>query len=348
MNITKSNYKLQNWKKIGRIFKLFNLPLAICVILTCIWGCSKDSSHPSISKFEEWMSNNGKLKVLSTTAIIDDLVGEIGGDLIDHLPLTYGEMDPHSYELVKGDDEKLSYAGLVFYNGLGLEHGASLRYRLESHSRGIALGNQIQKLDPESILTIGGQTDPHIWMDVSLWAKTIDPIVAALCQQDPNNQEFYKKNGEALKVKMEQVDLEIFETLQSIPSEKRFLVSSHDAFNYFARRYLADSKEENWQERFAAPEGLAPDGQLSGADIQKIINFLSEHQAHIVFPESNISKDSLKKICQACQDTGLTVRISKETLYGDAMGSKDSDANTYLSLMLHNAHAMTKEWSYGE
>src|SRR5579871_5638784 len=95
---------------------------SLCLLF--LWGCS-NSTAPSA--MDPWVEQNGKLKVLSTTAMIDDVVRQIGRERIDHLPLIMGEIDPHSYELVKGDDEKLSMATLIFFNGLGLEHGASLR-----------------------------------------------------------------------------------------------------------------------------------------------------------------------------------------------------------------------------
>ncbi|HSW87301.1 MAG TPA: zinc ABC transporter substrate-binding protein [Rhabdochlamydiaceae bacterium] len=325
------------------------MKLMYMLLLCCIgmFGCSKSSSKPQASEFESWMQANGKIKILCTTAMIDDLVGQIGKSRIDHLTLIVGEIDPHSYELVKGDDEKLSYAHLVFCNGLGLEHGASLRSWLEAQPNVVALGNEIQKICPEEILMVGGQRDPHIWMDMSLWAKAIDPIVEALSKSDPEYSEFYKKNGDDLRRQIVHIDQEILDRLQGISPDKRFLVTSHDAFNYFARRYLATPAERGsceWKKRFAAPEGLAPDGQLSAADIQKIIQFLCSENIGVVFPESNVSRDSLKKIVNACHEKGLAVKISQEALYGDAMGSKESDAGTYFQVMVHNAEALAKEW----
>ena len=73
-------------------------------------------------------------------------------------------------------------------------------------------------------------------------------------------------------------------------------MTSHDAFNYFARAYLADPEEVEWQKRFEAPEGLAPDGQLSVADIQRIIDHICMYRIAVLFPESNVSRDSLRKI----------------------------------------------------
>ncbi len=297
---------------------------------------------------EIWAQQNGKIKILSTTAMIDDIVGQIGGDRIDHIALITGEIDPHSYELVKGDDEKLLLAQLVFYNGLGLEHGASLRYQLEHHSNAVGVGNEVLKKHPQFILYADKEIDPHIWMDVSLWSYIVDPIIESLSKLDPEGKEIYVKNGASVREKMLQTHKDIDNDLQAIPQQRRYLVTSHDAFNYFTRAYLASPNEKTqveWQKRFDAPEGLAPEGQLSAADIQKIIDHLIEYQIHVVFPESNVSRDSLKKVVHACAQKGLSVKISSEALYGDAMGSKGSDADTYLKMMRHNADVLIQAWN---
>src|SRR5690348_117809 len=134
------------------------------LLTVCLCGCSSSSSSD-----QTWFDDNHKVKVLSTLAMIDDVVGQIGGERIDHEPLIKGEIDPHSYELVKGDDEKISSADILFYNGLNLEHGASLSYKLQKHPSAVAVGDHVKVHHPELILTVAGQMDPHIWMDISTW-----------------------------------------------------------------------------------------------------------------------------------------------------------------------------------
>lgn len=320
--------------------KVFSLLFAILVFVGC-------SSPRGLSSIELWAKQNGKVKVLSTTAMIDDIVGEIGGDRIDHIPLIMGEIDPHSYELVKGDDEKLSLAQIIFYNGLGLEHGASLRYQLEHHSNAIGVGDAVLKKDPSMILRVNQEIDPHLWMDVSLWSKIIDPIFEALSQIDPAGKEEYQMRADTLREKMLQEHRQIYRDLQAVPQEKRYLVTSHDAFNYFTRAYLAAPDEKTmaeWKKRFDAPEGLSPEGQLSASDIQAVIDHLIKYNIQIVFPESNVSRDSLKKVVHACARSGLIVTISQDALYGDAMGPAGSDADTYLKMIRHDADVLIEAW----
>ena len=307
------------------------LVLTIMFLASCT---SKDGKS-----LNQWMKDSKKIKALSTIAMIDDLVRQVGGEHVDCLPLISGEVDPHSYELVKGDGEKFERADVVFANGLGLEHGASLHQQLKSHANLITLGDHLYRQCRQELLVIDGQVDPHVWMDVALWMRGVEPIVSALSNLDPDHAEIFKANGDALKEKLLSIHGELYTKLQAIPSDKRYLVTSHDAFNYFARRYLASPDEiltHSWKKRVAAPEGLSPDGQLSPLDIQEISAHLERYRISSVFPESNVSRLALNKVMEVCQKRGLNVSIIDEPLYGDAM--KDSYAN----MMLHNADLIAK------
>ncbi|NGX26222.1 MAG: Periplasmic zinc-binding protein TroA [Chlamydiae bacterium] len=298
-------------------------------LFLCLFGCGQKQETSS------WFADNGKIKVLSTTAMINDVVQRIGQDRVDSLSLIVGEIDPHSYEIVKGDDEKIVYAQIVIGNGLNLEHGASLRKLLKQHPHVVYLGDEIQKRVPERILKVGGEIDPHVWMDISLWVEGIDAIVFALAKTDPENAIFYRQNGDHLRREMLTVHLQLQEEMREIPDEKRFLVTSHDAFHYFVRAYLAQGEE--WEKRCMAPEGLAPEGQLSSQDIKRVVGHLSRYKIGVVFPESNVNRDALKKVISCCTHD---VRCSDQPLYGDAMGTEH-----YLEMIQHNAQVLREEWN---
>jgi manganese/zinc/iron transport system substrate-binding protein len=309
----------------------------LCILCIFFMGCGKSPSKGVAAPFQP-----ATLRVLSTTAMIGDIVGRIVGNRVQHDFLIRGETDPHSYELIKGDDEKISMAQLIFYNGLGLEHGASLRYHLENHPRAIAIGDVVREQASERLLKIDGQIDPHIWMDISLWSLIVDPIVNVLVHLDHEGESFYRANAERLKREMKEVHEAIITKMQNIPIHLRFLVTSHDAFQYFTRAYLASTEEQTdvlWKDRCAAPEGIAPDGQLSATDIQRIAQHVIEHQIAVIFPESNVSRDALKKIANVCQKKGWKLRFSQESLFGDAMGT-----DSYLTMIVHNAEVLMRAW----
>ncbi len=306
--------------------------LLLCTFLV---GCRGGET----SQFDH---GSNKLKVLSTIAMIDDLVGQIGGEEVDHIVLIQGVLDPHSYELVKGDDEKFIEADVIFYNGLGLEHGASLRKTLESDANSVPIAELIVEQEPSAAIDIEGQSDPHMWMDVGLWAHGCDVIAERLARTDPAHAALYKRRGETAKEELLGLHHEIKGKLQAIPSACRYLVTSHDAFNYFARAYLASEGEDNWKERCVAPEGLTPEGRLSVADIRSVVNHLKERGVGVLFPESNLSRAAIKKILRIGREEGIEVRMASEDLYGDAMGEVGSDGATYESMMRHNARVITE------
>lgn len=299
-------------------------------------GCSNENVHKQT--LTDWMEPNGRLKVLSTTAMIGDLVSQIGGDHIAPLCLIVGDLDPHSYELVKGDDEKIQAADLIFYNGLGLEHGASVRYHLAMQPQAISLGEAVYERFPSRFIFVEGQLDPHFWMDVDLFSETVDPIVEALSQKAPSHRNYFELRGQKLKTELKAKDRELRQKMETVPPEKRFLVTSHDAFHYFTKRYLALKNEASWQERVQAPEGLAPDGQMSVLDIQKVSDYLCQRQVRVVFPESNVSPDSLKKIATVCQKRGLEIRVAQTLLYGDTMAG----AGSYIEMIQHNVNTLSR------
>lgn len=307
------------------------------LVLVTICACSRHETEGT-----KWRQENGKLKVLSTIAMIHDLVQQIGGEDIDAITLIRGELDPHSYELVKGDDEKFARADLVFYNGLGLEHGLSLRQNLANHPKAIAVADPILKEIPELILYNEGVCDPHVWMDIALWMRTVDPIVQALAEKDPKHATAYRERGDKLWHKMAAEDQKMFETLQAIEPNRRYLVTSHDAFHYFTRHYLAKPGEGEWALRCKAPEGLAPEAQMSIHDVFSIISHIEVFHIPVLFPESNVSKDSLRKIVDAGKEKGLEIRMCHEELYGDSMGK----ANSYIDMIAHNVEVIARELTH--
>ena len=313
-------------------FFLFLLTVVVC-------SCSKRETVTT-----RWSQENGKVKVLTTIAMIEDLVKQIGGEDVDVITLIRGELDPHSYELVKGDDEKFERADLIFYNGLGLEHGLSLRQNLINNHKAVAVTHKILKEKPSLFLKIDGQYDPHIWMDIGLWVETIDSIVDALSEKDPEHGPNYRARAELVRQEMLDADTAVYELLQAIDPQKRYLVTSHDAFHYFARHYLAEKGEADWQIRCRAPEGLAPEAHMSVSDVVELVKHIRALQISVLFPESNVSKDSLRKIVHALREMGSKIRLCQETLYGDSMGG----ASSYLEMIIHNAHVIARELSNEE
>lgn len=299
---------------------------------------------------KNWMKEDGHIKVLATTGMIADLVKAIGDEDVDVIVLIKGDLDPHSYQLVKGDDEKLVRADIIFANGLGLEHGPSLQRHLEQNPNAKFLGSLLLKNHPDLVLKVKGQTDPHIWMDLSLFAKTLPVIVEGLSEKRPEMAAVFAERANKLTADLMAAHEKAKVEMHTVPEDKRYLITSHDAFNYFARAYLSEPGEiENgtWNKRFAAPEGLSPDSQLSQKDIVDILAHMKKYKIQVIFPESNVSADSLKKIKNAANEKGMKVSLGNPFLYGDAMGPPGSDGDSLTKMVVHNAKTIAEDLKEG-
>lgn len=319
------------------IFRFFPLFLFFC-------GCSVQEQNAT----NVWMKEEGKLKVLCTVGMLNEMLEEIGGEFVASIPLIKGDLDPHTYQLVKGDDEKLAVADCIFCNGLGLEHGASLREYISNSKKVFQIGNLIQQQNPEIIIFSEGSPDPHIWMDLHLWSRGIPFVVEILSEKDPLHAEAYQKNGEILRGKLQNAHLELQKEMSQVPEQKRYLVTSHDAFHYFARAYLASEEERennSWQQRCAAPEGLAPESQLSTSDIRLILDHIKKYHIHVIFPELNVSRASIYKLLDAGREEGVELEIASEPLYGDSMGPPGSSGDTLIEMIEYNVRTIKKYFS---
>jgi manganese/zinc/iron transport system substrate-binding protein len=137
---------------------------------------------------------------------------------------------------------------------------------------------------------------------------------------------------------MQELDQKIIDLMNQTPQDKRFLVTAHSAFSYFTKRYIAQSDE--WHNHCIAPEGLAPEAQISLYDIEKVVSYIKTNSVGIIFSESNVSKDALKKILDVCKKSGFEIQLFHEPLFGDALFNEKS----YLDMMWHNATLLHKAW----
>lgn len=283
-----------------------------------------------------------KPKILSTTVMIDSILKEIVKENFSTALLMEGEIDPHSYQMRKGDKEKIEQAKLIFANGLSLEHNPSLYYHLTTKNA-VFVGDRLLNTNPELIISNNGEIDPHMWMDLEIMQKVCDIVCSEVIALDKENSAFYEKNTQILKQKMHLLDQKIIAMFKQVPLENLYLVSSHDAFNYFVRRYfIADSMH-----RLFSLQGLSTEAEISLKRMSQVIDFIKKHHISTVFFESNLPKDSILKVLEICESFGVKVQISTDPLYGDTLGGM-----TYLEMMEHDAvvivRNLVKEGSNGK
>ena len=279
----------------------------------------------------------GAVTVVTTTTQVTDMVGEIGEPEVTVLGLMGPGVDPHLYKPSAGDVAKLRKADVIFYSGLMLEgRMADLFLRMARNGASVyAVTERIPKkrlLAPEEF---EGHWDPHVWFDPSLWVIGIDVIVEALSAVDPENAEVYRERGAALRKEY----LEVHEWAQAriaeIPKERRILITSHDAFNYFATTY---------DYRVVAVQGISTVTEAGLADIAKTVDFIKAHNVKAIFVESSVSPATIQRIAQ---DSGVVVGGE---IFSDAMDAPGTivigpdgvtyDKGTWPGMVKHNIHTI--------
>jgi ABC-type Zn uptake system ZnuABC Zn-binding protein ZnuA len=266
-----------------------------------------------------------KLRVVATTNIVGDVVGQVGGDRIELTVLMDIGIDPHSYVPNPADTAAIHDAHVVFANGAGLEVDLDEMFQTAggdaAHihlSDGLALR---QAGD-------GGKTaiDPHVWFDVQNvihWVETIEGTLSGL---DPANAEAYRANAGAYTQQLQELDAWVMEQVATIPEANRRLVTNHPAFAYLGRYGL---------EQVGAVYPLSPSAEPSAQDIAALQDVIGSYDVPAIFTESTVNP---KLAQQVADDTGARL----VALYSGSLGEPGSGAETYIQLIRYDVTAIVQ------
>lgn len=273
-------------------------------------------------------NTSGKLKVVTTTGMIGDIVKNVGGDYVEVISLMGPGVDPHLYKASEGDVTRLQSANLIFYNGLHLEAqmGEVIEKMNEFGIKTVAVTNLIDRSLLNASPTYPDQFDPHVWFDVSLWMKAVEQVRETLVEIDPTHKSEYEANAEAYLNQLSELHQYVLTQAQTIPAEKRVLITAHDAFNYFGEAYGFEVR---------GLQGISTEAQAGTADVQELVNFIIERQIPAIFVESSVPQRNIEAVQAAVQDQGFNVMIGG-SLFSDAMGTAGTPEGTYIGMVTHN------------
>jgi len=180
-------------------------------------------------------SNDNTLRVLASTTFLADITQNIAGDRAQVESLLPIGADPHSYQAAPADVAKISESDLLILNGLGYEN--FIEPLLENAGDGKMVVEATAGLDPRKDAENENGVDPHMWLDPNLVVTYVENIRDGLIQIDPEGAETYKSNADAYIAQLKGLDSWIVEQVNTIPAERRLLVTNHEAVGYFAERY---------------------------------------------------------------------------------------------------------------
>ena len=287
-------------------------------------GCSGGGATPS--------AEGKKIKVVATTSMVADLVKNVGGDRVEVHGLMGPGVDPHLYKATAADVLKLQQASVIFYNGLLLEgkmqelFGQMARKKKFVYAVTEDLPKE-QLLEPPSF---GGHYDPHVWFDVPLWSQCANKVAEGLIEYDSEGKQYYEERLAKLQKAMAELHQWALAKANEVPKQRRIVVTSHDAFNYFGRAYGF---------QVVGLQGISTVTEAGVADMAKMVDFIKQQKVPAVFVESSVSHATIDRISN---DAG--VKVGGE-LFSDAMGMPGQiengyDLGTYEGMIKHNLNTI--------
>ena len=290
-------------------------------------SCGKSSSAGAAA-------SDGKARVVTTVAMIGDVVGQIGGERVKVENLIGEGVDPHLYKPTASDVKKLQAADIVFYNGLMLEGKMTdIFVKIAGSGKPVhAVTDSIREQGSYVMSVSPEHYDPHVWMDVTGWTNAAGDIAGSLAKFDPAHEAEYKERAANYTAELKKLDDYARTSLASIPEKQRVLVTAHDAFNYMARAYGLEVR---------GIQGISTESEAGLKDINQLVDFIVARQIPAVFVESSVPRKSVEALVEGAKAKGHQVKIGGE-LFSDAMGTAGTYEGTYIGMIDHNVTLITR------
>ena len=286
----------------------------------------------SVAGCTNYRVSRGRLSAIATTTQLGDLVRAVGGDRVAVTQILRPNSDPHEYEPRPSDAVALHYAQVVFSSGGDVDVWLGpLVKQADGGARVVTLSDRVATLPGPG----GNGIDPHWWQDPRNGEAAVKAIRDALISADPKGRPGYEARAASYLRRLTRLDGSIARCLARVPATERKLVTSHDAFAYYTRRY-------GIQLIGAAIPSLSTLAQPSAASITALIGLIKREHVNAVFSESSVSP----KLEQAIsRETGAKLG---RPLWADALGPPGSSGATYIDSLISNTEALVDGFSGGQ
>jgi len=277
------------------------------------------------------------LNIVATTTQAADLIRILsaGVDGVSITALMGAGVDPHLYQPTESDIVAMNQAEVLIYSGLRLEGQFDAVFEALSE-QGVAIyalsdpvkdaGFIIGGFDLSETLT--NVDDPHFWFDPRNWQLTVAELAEALAALDRANADAYRANAAEYINQLQLLYDWADAGLRSTPEGQRYLVTSHDAFQYFGAAF-------GW--RMQAIQGMSTEDEAGVGDILETVDFVIDNDIPVLFVESSIPPDTIEAVIEAVRAQGGEARIGLRELFGDAMGEPGNFGGAYIGMLAQNA-----------
>ncbi len=258
--------------------------------------------------------------------VLGEIAARVGGDRAVVVNLIPPGVDPHTFNPSPADMRALVDADIVLASGLNLEgYLERLAARLGPTSRVLAVGNALPGALPAPGAGPGGEKDPHWWHSVDNMLRAVDLVRAEFAAARPADRDFFAAQARAYQARLDSLQAWVAAQIATLPPDRRQLVTSHDAFGYFARDYGFTVH---------AIGGLSTEGEADARHVARLIDLIRRERIPTIFAESSANP---RLVANLLSETGARLG---GTLFADGLGPPDSDAETYDAMYRHNVRAI--------
>jgi manganese/zinc/iron transport system substrate-binding protein len=299
-------------------------------------GCqnSVGDSHEPAPGGGHLFSGEYPIRVVCTTGQVAEMVQRIGGEHVAVEALMGPGVDPHLYRPIASDVSKLMDADAIVFNGLHLEGRMAAHFvRMARDKATFAVTEELEAREDERLREAPEFNDlyaPHVWHDPMLWADCVTDVAAMLAEFDAAHAEDYRANAETYREELAELDEFCREALAAIPKERRVLITAHDAFGYFGRRYDIEVH---------GLKGISTEEEKDPRRQEELQEMIIERKIPAVFVESAVAPKTIEALVEPCRAAGWDLQIGGN-LYADALGPAGSDDATYAGMLRHNVETI--------
>lgn len=292
--------------------------------LVFCWVAKPVEAHPE-------HDHRSKIKVVCTTTMIADLARTLAGEDAEIMGIMRPGEDPHLYDVRPRDAQMLAQADLILANGLHLE--ATLAHVIDNNAKKgakivrLAESAKIAALESEDTR---GAPDPHCWFNVEYFRLYAESARDALIEVDPSHAANYRERAGKYLKELEELHGWVKQQIESIPRERRVMVTSHDAFQYYGRTYFID---------VYAVVGISTEQQPKPADIARLESIVRDRGVKALFVETSVSETLNNLVKKVAELSGAKVG---GTLYSDSLGDPGTEAGTYIGMIRHNTRTIVE------
>ena len=282
-------------------------------------GCIGDTARPQ------------RLQVVASIGVVADAVRMVGGDRVEVHTLVGPGGDPHQYRLQPPDLEILNAADMVFLIGLGLEEAMSeVLAEPDLSGRTVAVSGGIDRAELLPTTSDQEAFDPHVWLDVRLWATAIQAVAEALTRLDSASADFFLGNAASYQDQLLQLDEWMVARAHEIPETRRVLITAHRGFDYLGRRMGLETM---------GVLGTGTTARVDSGGIDRVAAVVAESDIPIVFAETSVFEGGLEAVRARVEAQGGSVKIAGP-LYSDAMGNPETVESSYIGMMGYDVNAI--------